>query len=264
MITEFWKTLQRAIYDRPLPLNSLIHKRYRIEYVLGMGSYGITYLAQDEITKHTVVVKQLRPSKAKIEGGLASFEKEARILQELEHPQVPTLLQKFHDDDGHFIVMEWIQGDTFEDLIFRDHHQYSEKETIAILLKLLTIIDHFHQNGILHRDLRIPNIIERHGKLHVVDFGLACYLTDSEDSEPPDHPEKAHMRAVTVKSDIFALGHFALFLLYSSYVPQSKQERSWEEELDLSKSLQSVLRKMLQLDEPYHSIEEVRTALKQL
>ncbi|RZT21673.1 serine/threonine protein kinase [Fictibacillus sp. BK138] len=264
MITEILKGLQRTLFDRPLKPVLLLQGRYRINEVLGMGSYGITYLAQDHLTDTIVVLKQLRTTKAKTESGLRSFKRESEILKAVQHPQVPKLLDEFQNDRGFFITMEWINGDTFEDLIFRDQHTYSENETITIFLELLNIIETFHENGIIHRDLRIPNIIQRNGKLYIIDFGLACFLSDRETADPDDHPEKLRMRAVTVESDLFALGHFALFLLYSTYEPQSKEERSWEEELNISNSLKAVLRKMLQLDDPFHSVADVRTALLQI
>jgi serine/threonine protein kinase, bacterial len=264
MITEMIKGLQRTLFDRPLKPGLLLQGRYRINEVLGMGSYGITYLAHDRLTDSTVVLKQLRTTKAKTESGLRSFQRESEILKVINHPQIPKLLDEFQNDKGLFITMEWINGDTFEDLIFRDQHTYSENETITILLELLNIIETFHENEIIHRDLRIPNIIQRNGKLHIIDFGLACFLSDQEVADSDDHPEKLRMRAVTVKSDLFALGHFALFLLYSSYESQSKKEKSWEEELNISHSLKAALRKMLQLDEPFHSAKDARSALIQI
>jgi serine/threonine protein kinase, bacterial len=264
MMTEILKVLQRTLFDRPLKPGLLIQGRYRINEVLGMGSYGITYLAHDRLTGTTVVLKQLRTTKAKTESGLRSFQRESEILKAVQHSQVPKLLDEFQNDKGLFITMEWINGDTFEDLIFRDHYTYSENETITILLELLNIVDSFHEKGIIHRDLRIPNIIQRNGKLHIIDFGLACFLSDQEAADPDDHPEKLRMRAVTVESDLFALGHFALFLLYSAYDPQSKKEKSWEEELNISHALKAVLRKMLQLDDHFRSVSEARSALNQI
>jgi serine/threonine-protein kinase len=125
-------------------------------------------------------------------------------------------------------------------------------------------IESIHEKGIIPRDLRIPNIIERDGKLFIIDFGLACYLNDEENDDPNDHPEKIRMRAVTIKSDLFALGHFALFLLYSSYEPLTKHEGSWEEELNISQPFKSILRKLLQLDLPFSSVSEVKSKLKSL
>ncbi|MBN3554305.1 protein kinase [Fictibacillus nanhaiensis] len=266
MITELWKGLQRAIWDRPFKAGHHIHERYQIQEVLGMGSYGITYLALDRQTDEIIVLKQLRNTKSKTTSGLLSFQRESRILGALQQHPVPKLLNTFQNEQGHFIAMEWIKGDTFEDLIFRDNQKYNEKETIAILLDLLKITECFHEKGIIHRDLRIPNIIQRDKELIVIDFGLACYLSDKtkEIEDPHDHPEKIRMRAVQVESDLFALGHFALFLLYSSYVPQSKKELSWEEELDISRSFKYVLRKMLQLDEPFHSTTDVQKVLRSI
>jgi serine/threonine-protein kinase len=264
MFSEFKKYLQRIWFDRPLKPGLLIQQRYSILDILGMGSYGITYLALDQKTKTKIVLKQLRPTKARTDSGLRAFQRESTILHTLQHQRIPCLLDVFENENGHFIVMEWIQGKTFEDLIFRNGHTYTEADTVRILLELLAIVEDFHKKGIIHRDLRIPNIIERNGKLHIIDFGLACFLTDPEDLGPDEHPEKIRMRAVTLKSDLFALGHFALFLLYSSYEPQSKKERGWEEELDISLSLKIVLRKMLQLDNPFDSVKEIRTALENI
>jgi serine/threonine-protein kinase len=262
MFTEFWKTIQRLWFDWPLKPRQLIQQRYSILNVLGMGSYGITYLALDQKTSTKVVLKQLRTTKARTDSGLRSFQRESAILQILQHPRTPSLLDVFKNENGHFIVMEWIQGNTFEDLIFRNEQNYSEKDTVRILLELLTIVESFHEKGIIHRDLRIPNIIERNGELHIIDFGLACFLTDQEDLAADEPPEKLRMRAVAVKSDFFALGHFALFLLYSTYEPISKKERGWEEELEISTSLKTILRRMLQLDDPFQSASELRTSLE--
>ncbi|MGA4718661.1 serine/threonine protein kinase [Fictibacillus nanhaiensis] len=266
MITELWKGLQRTLWDRPSKAGHLIHERYLIQEVLGMGSYGITYLALDRHTEEIIVLKQLRNTKAKTKAGLLSFQRESQILDALHQHPVPKLLNTFQDVQSHFIAMEWIKGETFEDLIFRDNQTYNEKETIAILLELLNITERFHEKGIIHRDLRIPNIIQRDNKLIVIDFGLACYLSDKhlEIEDLNDHPEKLRMRAVKVESDLFALGHFALFLLYSSYVPQSKKELSWEDELEISLPFKSILRKMLQLDEPFHSATDVQKALRSI
>ena len=65
------------------------------------------------------------------------------------------------------------------------------------------------------------------------------------------------MRAVSVKSDFYALGHFALFLLYSGFTPSDEEEKCWEEELSISSGLKSVLRKMLQIDLPYERAEDI-------
>jgi serine/threonine protein kinase, bacterial len=261
MMTEVWKWLQRAWFDRLLKPGQLIENRYRIQEILGMGSYGLTYLAEDITTNTIIVLKQLRKTKARTKSGLRSFNREAIILKSVQQPYTPSLLNHFENAKGHFIVMDWIQGKTFEDLIFHENHVYDEKDAVNILLKLLDIIGVFHQKGIVHRDLRIPNILEYDGELHIIDFGLSCFLTDKEPTDREAHPEKQKMREISVKSDFFALGHFTLFLLYSGYEPTSKKERSWEEELSISPALRSILRKMLQLAEPFTSAAELKTAL---
>lgn len=69
--------------------------------------------------------------------------------------------------------------------------------------------------------------------------------------------EQRLRRSIHVKSDIYALGHFLLFLLYSAYEPKEGEEKSWEEELSLTKEARHVLRRMLQLDRPYASVKHL-------
>lgn len=100
--------------------------------------------------------------------------------------------------------------------------------------------------------MRIPNIVFRNGIVYVLDFGLARFL--HEQDEPFLTVHQRLRRKIDVKSDIYALGHFLLFLLYSAYEPMEEEEKSWEDELLLSEEARCVLRRMLQLDEPYASV----------
>ncbi|MCK6256108.1 serine/threonine protein kinase [Fictibacillus sp. KIGAM418] len=256
MMFHWAKDLYRLILDRPLKPGTTLFGRYRINKALGMGSYGITYTALDKYSGKTVAVKQLRKTKAWTKAGRQFFERETGILKQLNHPAIPTVHQAWQDDCGRFIVMDYVSGKTFEDLIFEEGIRFTEVEALSILKEGLSIVSSFHEKGIVHRDLRIPNIISDQGKLHIIDFGLACRLSEDDD-HLVKYKQRNPMREATIKSDFYALGHFLLFLLYSSYEPETKKEKSWEEELSLSPEVQSLLRRLLQIDESFRSAEEI-------
>jgi serine/threonine-protein kinase len=257
MNKRMFKYLHRWLVDRPLKKGKVICEHYEIINVLGMGSYGITYVANDIVQQKKVVVKQLRKTKQRTSQGLKSYYYEAKLLSQLNHPQVPSLYEAVETDEGCFLVMELIQGKTFEDLIFEEKCVYTEERALKILLDILDVVSVIHEQGIVHRDLRIPNIIDVNGTIYVIDFGLARFLGDHEETSSLIE-EQQYMRQTSVASDIYALGHFLLFLLYSGYEPTEKQERSWEQELSLSAPIKTVIQKMLRADESYESIKSLQ------
>ncbi|MCM3097687.1 serine/threonine protein kinase [Priestia megaterium] len=257
MKNRMFKYLYRWLVDRPFKKGKVICGRYEIIDVLGMGSYGITYVANDIVQQKKVVVKQLRKTKQRTSQGLKSYHYEAKLLSQLNHPQIPSLYEAIETDEGCFLVMELIQGKTFEDLIFEEKCVYTEEQALNILLNILDVVSAIHEQGIVHRDLRIPNIIDVNGTIYVIDFGLARFLGDHEETSTLIE-EQQFMRQTSAASDIYALGHFLLFLLYSGYEPTEQQERSWEQELHLSAPIKTIIQKMLRADESYESIKSLQ------
>lgn len=252
-----FKHFHRWLVDRPFKKGTVICERYEIINILGMGSYGITYVASDIVQQKEVVIKQLRKTKQRTPQGLKSFHYEAKLLSQLDHPQIPSLYEAVEIDEGCFLVMELIQGKTFEDLIFEEKCVYTEEKALVILLDILEVVSAIHEQGIVHRDLRIPNIIDVNGTIYVIDFGLARFLGAHEETSSLIE-EQQFMRQTSVASDIYALGHFLLFLLYSGYEPTEKQEKSWEQELSLSAPIKTIIQKMLRADEAYESIKSLQ------
>ncbi|HZG60016.1 MAG TPA: serine/threonine-protein kinase [Anoxybacillus sp.] len=248
--------------ERPYQVGKIVNGRYRIESCLGMGSYGITYIACDIVMNQYVVLKQMR--KTKRNKGTFSFQREAQILKMLNHPRIPKLYDSFMIKGIPHLVMELISGKTVEDLIFKEEKMFTERESFQLLMDILAIVQYIHQNGIVHRDLRIPNVILKEGNVYIIDFGLARFLTENERENNDDIIEKKLRREISIKSDFYALGHFMLFLLYSTYEPTVKEERSWEEELSLSREARYILRKMLQIDTPYEDIHELSADINRL
>lgn len=248
--------------EQPLKAHQTVNEKYVIKKLLGKGSYGFTYLVKDEENQNKVL-KQLRKYKMLEKSGEESFKHEVTILRTLNDSSIPAFYDEFIENEKHFIVMEYKKGKTYEDLIFIENMTFSEEEALKELYDVLVLVKLFHDIGWVHRDLRIPNILKNEEEKYIIDFGLARFIKD-DTSEQFDSLEKKLFREVSFKSDFYALGHFLLFLLYSSFQPKTREKRSWEEELDITDHSKRILRKMLQLDEPYAEVNQIMKDIKGL
>ncbi|KEF39136.1 protein kinase family protein [Schinkia azotoformans MEV2011] len=269
MVNILIQNVKSIIFDRPIRIGTIINDRYIIIKVLGMGSYGITYLTYDQKKNIEYVLKQMKPSRKKLEKVHLSFQYEKEILTKLNHPRIPKFGESITFNGHHFFTMEYVNGKTFEDLIFKEGIVYEEHDAFCILREVLEIVAYLHGQNIIHRDLRIPNIMVKENIIYVIDFGLARFFNDMRHyslhtSMNGYDIEKKLKREIHFKSDFYALGHFILFLLYSGYSPESKKEKSWEEELRITEQARFFIRRLLQLDEPYTCVEEVIQTLDQL
>ncbi|WP_369899807.1 serine/threonine protein kinase [Bacillus manliponensis] len=241
-----------AFFDRPLRVHTVVMQRYEIERIIGMGSYGFTYVVRDLLSGKKQVLKQLRKSKQRSQSGRKSFSYEKEMLEQLAHPAIPSLFHSFTWKNQFFFVMEYMQGKTFEDLIFFEGKVYTERDVFEILHKILEVVSYFHKKGIVHRDLRIPNILMNNDEIFIIDFGLARFFGENDERLHSYEDEQAYMREVHFRSDFYALGHFVLFLLYSGYEASQVEERPWYEELAISHAGCEIIMRMLQMKEPYY------------
>jgi serine/threonine protein kinase, bacterial len=243
------------LFERPMRNGLIVKQRYQIHSFIGRGSYGLAYKALDLLNGNVVVVKQLRKRKRKI--GKDFFAREAKMLSCLNHAAIPKFIDLFDQDENSFLVMEYIEGKNVEELIFHDSQQFDENTSFLILYKVLKVVDIIHKQGIIHRDLRLPNILFNAENIYIIDFGLAVF-SDEKDVVLESMPlEKRLYREISTSSDFYALGHFLLFLLYSNFQTTSRKKRSWEEELDISEDAKKIIRKLLQITPGYQSVHEI-------
>jgi len=259
--------------DYPAEADSVLGNRYTVKRMLGEGSYGMIYLCEDRDSKEIVAVKQARPSKGHLAKTL--LHREAAVLKSLEHPHIPEYKDFFTDKNKDFLVMSFIEGDTLEDLIFDQGRRYTEQECLRITLQLLEIVTCIHQQGVIHLDLRIPNVLFMNGELRLIDFGLARRV-----GEPPplQKPKRIWTRTSRLdssipakraeeNSDLADIGHFMLFMLYSAYEVENSPdqiERSWQEELNISAELKLMLERLLGIREPYQGSSHFMNELREL
>ncbi|MFD2627426.1 serine/threonine protein kinase [Oceanobacillus kapialis] len=241
------KRTRQKLMDHQYPINHTLAGRYKIEKVLQNGSYGIIYLCWDLDTSQRCVVKQMRKSKKK--ENVDNYRQETIILEMLDHPGIPKLKETFIYEGNQLFSMEFIEGKNVEDTLFDTKQKYSEKECLVIVQKLTAIICYIHEKGVYHGDIRIPNVLMHGDKLHLIDFGLAHNL--HTDSHAKEHQEQL------AQDDFFDIGDFLLFLLYSSYEGDTKRKKPWTEELTLHPKTTHILKRLLQIVQPYQQCEAI-------
>ncbi|WP_345783730.1 serine/threonine protein kinase [Ureibacillus aquaedulcis] len=240
--------------DKPFEIGAILNDRYEILRVIGTGSYGIVYLCKELITNENRVVKQLRPSKCRNKKEVEMFEKEISLLRKLDHKKIPMLYEAFSSNGQLFYAMSFVEGDNLEELIFSKKITFSEKEALLVLADLLEFIDYLHKKDIYHQDLRIPNVLLKNRELYLIDLGLA--------KSPNRQKDLLDMK----QQDYYDLGEILLYLLYTTYSSNNKKALPWTEELSLEKETVHLLKRLLEIEDPYSSTREIsidlETALK--
>lgn len=203
----------------------ILNGRYKIVNKLGEGGFGNTYLAEDmNLFNSLCVIKRLNPQNADVETAKRLFKREAYILSHLqENEQIPQLFGYFEEDKNCYLVEEYIEGETLENLINQD---WQQQEMLNFLREILLILDPLHQQEIIHRDLKPSNIMKRNkdSKFVLIDFGAVKQLGNSAPAPTnPSHetmigtpgyaPREQMMGKTSLSSDIYALGMTAIHLL---------------------------------------------------
>lgn len=261
-----WKAIVLTIsnlIEKPFPNGSNTLQRYEIINHLGSGSYGHSYFVFDSVRQKTLVLKTLRWHKRLTKKGRDGFQQEIRILKELNSPRLPTIYEYGTVNHIPYFTMDYIEGKTFEQLIFEEGKVFNERESFRLGCELLQIIASLHEANIVHRDIRIPNIMWDGESIKVIDLGLAEKVPNvqMEKRIKTNHPRKQ----IDFKSDYYGLGHFLLYLLYSSFVPpENGKEKSWEEELSLSPQAKNIIRKLLQSAPPYETVDQIKHDFHQI
>ena len=153
--------------------------RYEILSVLGQGGMGAVYKARDRELDRLIALKIIRPELATDPAILLRFKQELILSRNITHKNVVRIYDLGEADGIRFISMEYVDG---EDLrtILRRQGKFSPKEAIAVVEQVCRALDSAHSEGVIHRDLKPQNIMrDRHGRIVVMDFGLARSLGDS-------------------------------------------------------------------------------------
>lgn len=152
--------------------------RYQIIHKLGAGGFGRTFLAEDlHLPGHPqCVVKQLKPQTSEPETLAMArrlFDTEAEVLYQLgHHDQIPRLLAHFEDNEEFYLAQEFIEGEPLTKE-FAKGQPWTESQVIELLQDILQVLAFVHEQQVIHRDIKPPNLIRRQGdgKIVLIDFG---------------------------------------------------------------------------------------------
>lgn len=278
-----------------LPSGTLVKDQYLIQKKLGQGGFGRTYLACDnDAFRKFCVIKEFLPSLNSthfVQKAKELFERESRVLCELNHSQIPRFMRWFEDNGRLFLVEEYVEGQTYSELLTERKQQgqaFSEKEITQWLRDLLPVLEYIHTRPqpIIHRDISPDNIMlpNDQSQPKLIDFGgVKQVITQFQQvnsasgagysSQPTvvtkegySAPELRHGECYP-SSDLYSLAVTAIVLLtgkspkdiFDSYSLAWK----WRAYTHVGDRLASILDKML-AEKPQDRYQSVNEVLKDL
>jgi len=149
-----------------------LHPDLEIKEVLGEGGMGMVYRARQRNLDRDIALKVLRTDITAESGFAERFEREARTMARLSHPNIVTVHASGHSDSHYFLILELVEGGNLRQLINRERP--SPKLALSIVGQVCDALSFAHEQGVVHRDIKPENIlITTSGQVKIVDFGLA-------------------------------------------------------------------------------------------
>jgi len=195
-------------------IGKVLEGRYEIISELGGGGMARVYRGQDRLLHRNVTIKILREQYASDRDFLTRFEREAQAVARLSHPNVVSIYDVGQENGLHYLIMEYVEGSTLKALI-SDKAPLPPLKAIDIALQICDALEHAHENGVIHRDIKPHNIlITRNGRIKVTDFGIAqavneATLAYNETMVGSAHylsPEQARGGITGAAADIYSFG----------------------------------------------------------
>ena len=188
--------------------------RYEITELIGMGGMADVYKATDIVDKKTVAVKILKKEYAENEEFLRRFRNESKMVAALSHPNIVKVYDVGFSDKVQFMVMEYIDGITLREYM-ENEKVLTWKDSVHFIIQVLRALQHAHDKGIVHRDIKPQNImLFTDGTIKVMDFGIAKSAKEQAYTATDQaigtvyyiSPEQARGDEVDEKSDIYSVG----------------------------------------------------------
>lgn len=203
-----------------------IDGRYEIQKIIGVGGMAVVYKAYDNIDDRIVAVKILKEEFLANEEFRRRFKNESKAIAVLSHPNIVKVYDVSFGDKLQYIVMEYIDGITLKEYI-EQQKIINLKEAVHFTIQILRALQHAHDKGIVHRDVKPQNIILlQNGNIKVTDFGIARFSrsetrTMTESAIGSVHyisPEQARGEITDEKADIYSVG-VALYEMLTGQLP---------------------------------------------
>src|SRR6184192_379289 len=215
---------------------TILQGRYRIVRQLGQGGMGAVYEAVDQRLDTVVALKETLFTDEKLR---KQFEREARLLARMHHQALPRVSDHFNEGDGQFLVMQYIAGEDFYEMLTRRNGPFPQEEVARWGDQLCDALDYLHTQDpqIIHRDIKPQNLkLTSRGQIVLLDFGLAkgfagqlTAVTTSASifGYTPNYAplEQIQGKGTDPRSDIYALGA-TLYHLVTNVKPPDALSRA--------------------------------------
>ncbi len=241
---------------------TLLARRYRILAQIGVGGFGTVYKARDR-RQHgkLVAIKEINMAALSAQEKIEvtdSFNREITLLSRLEHKHLPRIYDQYTDPEHWYIVMDYIEGQTLEELLARSSKgRLSLNQVAKIGIALCDVLAHLHNQSpsIIYRDVKPSNImLTPWGRLYLIDFGIArCYrpgqLRDTGPLGSPGYaaPEQYGRMQTTTQTDIYGLG-VTLQTLLTGKEPLDIRLQGMPPDVRIPWKLQALLTRMMDPD----------------
>ena len=208
-----------------------------VEKELGKGHFGSVSLVSSKKTKFLYAMKEIKASKYKTDKQRLLVEKEIKLLENLNHPNIISYFTSFVENDNFYIITEYINGGSLEELLvenIKKKTRIEEKKLWDLLIQSLSGLLYLHEKRkIIHRDIKPDNLLlDSEGHLKISDFGVSAIKSDEVDDLLKCHgtvagpiqfmaPEMCFGDAYDFKSDIYMLG-LTFWFMASSTLPERK------------------------------------------
>ncbi len=194
-------------------IGMMLDDRYEIIELIGAGGMAYVYKALCHRLNRYDAIKIMRDDTAANEEFRKRFRAESQAVAMLSHPNIVSVYDVSHSDDVEYIVMELVDGITLKQYL-QKAGALSPSEVLSFTSQIAKALDHAHNKGIIHRDIKPQNImLLKDGMIKVADFGIASLQSDIEDSSGETvgsvhyiAPEQARGAAPDARSDIYSLG----------------------------------------------------------
>ena len=273
----------------PLAPDTVLQSRYRVIHKLGEGGMGSVYLAIDGRFDSEVAIKETHFTDEALR---KQFEREARLLNKLRHPAMTRVIDHFTENDGQFLVMDYVEGHDLADMLEKRGGAFTSEEVLQWADQLLDALSYLHKQNppVIHRDIKPQNLkLSPSGQIILLDFGLAkgfagqisrVTTSGSIFGYTPNYAplEQVHGTGTDPRSDLYSLAA-TMYKLVTNFTPSDVSTRAGaviggrsdtlkpasEVNPQVTAAVSDVLRKGMAIDaeQRYASAAEMRQALKE-